>query len=235
MTQEQMKKTGWLLIIVGAAMMPVMLVLPMFSDYKFRIFSNYFWYIDFILFGTGYYLALKGRGYAPFKSRHFYGMTVFSLIPIIGPIVAIISLAYLPNFGEQLNPFRKKRAMLVSGAFAILIVIVMVLIGWQQFEQTKNYDLLMSADHHIRQADVLKKEGKDFSVEVALAQKDLQRIGRVFIGKYFEARIALISGDIFRMQDRYEEAEKRYKDAEKEMPEHVKERLARLNKLRKGP
>ncbi|MEI8173567.1 MAG: hypothetical protein WCH07_08815 [Deltaproteobacteria bacterium] len=223
MTQEQMKKTGWLLIIAGAVIQVVM------------IFSGFFWYISLILLGTGYYLGLKGRGYAPFKSRHFYGMIVCSLFPIIGPIVAIISIAYLPNFGEQLDPARKRRAMLVSAIFVIVMVIVMALIGWQQYELINNNHLLRSAGSHIKQADVLKKEGKDFSVEIALAQKDLQRIGNVFSGKCLEAKIALLSGDIFRLHGRYKETEKMYKDAEEEMLEDVKERLARLKELKKEP
>jgi hypothetical protein len=230
MTQEQMKKAGWVLIITGAMMFMLM------------IFFAYFLYIyllSLILLGIGYYLGLKGRGYAPFKSRHFYGMFVFSLFPIIGPIVAIISLTYLPNFGEQLDPARKRRAILVSATFVIVMVIVIVLIGWQQFELIKNrresHNLLVSARNHILQADVLKIEGKDFSVEVALAQKDLQGIGGVFSDKYHEAEIALLSGDIFRLQDRYEEAEKRYKDAEEEMPKDVKDRLTKLKELKKEP
>jgi predicted negative regulator of RcsB-dependent stress response len=218
-----MKKTGWLLIIAGAVIQVLM------------IFYGFIWYISLILLSTGYYLGLKGRGYAPFQSRHFYGMIVFSLFPIIGPIIAIISLTYLPNFGEQMDPARKKRAMLVSATFVIVMVIIMVLIGWQQFELIENNHLLRRAGSHIKRADVLKKEGKDFSGEAALAQKALQSIGRVFCGKYIEAKIALLSGDLFCLQGRYEEAEKMYKDAADEMPKDVKERLARLKELKKEP
>ena len=110
---------------------------------------------------------------------------------------------------------------------------------WQQEEATKkqieSHNLLVSAANHIRQADILKEEGKEFSVEVALAQKDIQRFDKVFIDKHYKAKIALLSGDIFRLQSRYEEAEKMYKDAEDEMPKDVKERLANLAELKKVP
>jgi hypothetical protein len=223
MTQEQMKKTGWLLIITGAVMFMLMRI------------SAYFLYISLILLGTGYYLGLKGKGYAPFKSRHFYGMIVFSLFPIIGPIAAILTLTYLPNFGEQMDPARKRRAMLVSATFVIVILIGIVLIGWQLIVLTKNLELLMSADRHIGQAEILKREGKDFSVEVALAQKDIRSFDKVFIDKFYKAKIAFLSGDLFCLQGRYEEAEKMYNDAEDEMPKDVRERLARLKELKKEP
>jgi hypothetical protein len=224
MTQEQMKKAGWVLIITGA------------MTFMLMVFFYYNAYLSsIILLGIGYYLGMKGRGYAPFKSRHFYVMFVSSIFPIIGPIASSISLTYLPNFGERLTPPRKRRAILVSVSFMVAVLMVVVLIGWITFDLRKNHELRMSADSHIRQAEVLKKEGKDFSGEVALAQKDLQGIRSVFSDKYQKAVIALLSGDIFCLQGRYEEARKVYKDAEEEMPKDVKDRLTKLKELKKEP
>jgi hypothetical protein len=229
MTQEKMKKIGWVLIIVGA-MVPVMMA---------AINSFDFWYIHLIILGTGYYFGLKGRGYKAFKSRHFYIMIVFSPLPIIGPILATIRLKYLPNFGEQLDPARKDHTLLASTAFVIATVIVIFLYFLKIEEERKTrrvgFDLLVSAKNHILQADILKREGKDFSVEIALAKNDIQRSREIFINEDREAQIALVSGDIFSLQARYEEAEKMYRRAEHRRPNDVKERLARLKELRKGP
>jgi hypothetical protein len=228
MTQEQMKKTAWLLIITGALIQTQM------------YFSAYFYYLSLILLGTGYYLGLKGRGYVPFKSRHFYVMFGASILPIIGTIMAMIELTYLPNCGEQQSPAKKRRAMLVPAAFIMIVIVaILVLIAWPQYKAMNNnregHNLLVSARNHIRQADILKKEGKDYRDEIALARRDLQHSKKIYINKYREAQIALVYGDIFCLEGQYAEAENVYRNAASEIPHDAQERLTRLRELKKQP
>jgi hypothetical protein len=228
MTQEQMKKAGWLLIILGTVMQVASLA-----------YWGYFFYVSLILLDIGYYLSLKRRACAPFRSRYFYEMIVVSIFPIIGPIAAIILLCQLPNLGEQFDPARKRRASLVSVAFVIALISLPSYIAWVQFRAMKDRaeysTLLTSAKNHINQAEILKGENKDFSVEVALAQNDLQRTREFMIDNKLldedrKAKISIASGDIFCLQGRYDEAARMYKDAGGESRYGVKERLTRSYK-----
>jgi hypothetical protein len=203
--------------------------------------SAYFYFLSLILFSIGYYHSLKGRGYVPFKLRHFYVMFGASIfIPIIGPIMAIITLIYLPNCGEQQDPAKKRRAKLVPTTFIlIMIVIILVLIVWLQYKAMNNgresHNLLVSARNYIRQADILKKEGKAYSNKIAPARRDLQLSRKIYINEYREAEIALISGDIFCLEGRYKEADNMYRNATIEISHDAQERLMRLNELDKQP
>ncbi len=234
MTQDQMKKVSWLLIIAvitAGAMVPGLVTFPWVQ-------WDYLFYAHFILLCTGYYLGLRGRGYSPFRYPRFYIMLFASLLPIIGPIAVIKDLAYRPNVGEQPGPASKLRTSLVSVAYFILIIEALALISLPVYVADmvtpRNRAAMDSARNHIGQADVLKKEGKSFSGEVDLAREEMSRVTKIMLGEKDEARKALLSGDILRLEGRYEKAEKKYKEAEAAMPEEVKERLARLEQLKKG-
>jgi hypothetical protein len=121
----------------------------------------------------------------------------------------------------------------------IVIVAILVLIAWPQYKAMNNnregHNLLVSARNHIRQADILKKEGKDFRDEIALARRDLQHSKKIYINKYREAQIALVYGDIFCLEGQYAEAENVYRNAASEIPHDSQERLMRLRELKKQP
>jgi transcription initiation factor TFIIIB Brf1 subunit/transcription initiation factor TFIIB len=111
----------------------------------------------------------------------------------------------------------------------MILLICSVTFAIPQLERRQGLELIVDASHHIKQAEILKKEGKDFSAEVALAQNAMKRIRKV---ENVEAEFSLISGDIMSLHGRYEEAEKIYKKAENKLPGKVKERLERLKELK---
>jgi hypothetical protein len=116
-----MKKIGWLLIIIS------------FIIYMVFSFTNYLFYISFIsliFLGTGLYLGMKAKGYRPFHSPCFYGIVLFCIVPLIGPIIAILWFASLPSFDEQDDSNKIKRVMLVSAPFAIKTLTIVLGAIW---------------------------------------------------------------------------------------------------------
>jgi hypothetical protein len=45
-----------------------------------------------LAFAIGAYVELKGRGYAPLRSLSFYGAAAAAVLPVIGPVIALLML-----------------------------------------------------------------------------------------------------------------------------------------------
>lgn len=58
----------------------------------------------FLAFVVGAYLELKDRGYCPFTSPGFYAAAVVSVLPVIGPVAALLILYAVQGDGKA-EPF----------------------------------------------------------------------------------------------------------------------------------
>lgn len=103
-----------------------------------------------LAFALGAYTELKDRGYAPLRSLHFYAAAAASLVPVIGPIAALLML-YAAQGNRKGEPFtlwgmlsaipRLKVNLLVLFVFLAILFIFFALSNRQHdphFNKMKN-------------------------------------------------------------------------------------------------